>query len=120
MNMTEKDTPFKPSTTQKIFKNAANVQLRGNTYDARHMDSFLGSGFGDRSVQFAEHPHLSGPRNAQSARSSPGGGGGSNMVNFLMSGSSSQIRPSVSFLSMGREEYKQIKYTDEMDGPSPM
>lgn len=118
MNMTEKDTPFKPSTTQKIFKNAANVQLRGSTYDAKHLDKFLGSGFGDKSLQLNEH--TMGGRNAQSARASPGGGGGSNMVNFLMSGSSSQIRPSVSFLSMSRKDYKQIKYTDEMDGPSPM
>ena len=42
------------------------------------------------------------------------------MINFLMSGSSSQIRPSVSFLSMGRKDYKQTKYNDEIDGPSPM
>lgn len=48
--MTENDTPFKPSTTQKIFKNAPNVALRGGTYDAKHLDSFLGSGFGDKSI----------------------------------------------------------------------
>ena len=49
--MTEKDTPFRPTHTQKVFKNAANVQLRGTTYDARHMDKFLESGFGEKSVQ---------------------------------------------------------------------
>ena len=42
------------------------------------------------------------------------------MVNFLISGSSSQIKPSVSFLAMARKDYKQHKYTDEFDGPSPM
>jgi len=49
--MTDKDTPFKPSTTQKIFHNAANVSLRGSTYDALHLDKFLGSNFGERSIQ---------------------------------------------------------------------
>ena len=42
------------------------------------------------------------------------------MVNFLISGSSSQIKPSVSFLAMARKDYKQHQYTDEFDGPSPM
>jgi len=46
--MTEDDTPFRPSKTQLIFKNAANVTLRGNTFDATHMDKFLGSGFGEK------------------------------------------------------------------------
>ena len=52
--MTEMDTPFRPSRTQRIFKNAANVQLRGSTYDAKHMDSFLGSNFGERSIQIGD------------------------------------------------------------------
>lgn len=80
MNMTEDDTPFKPSTTQKIFKNAPNVSLRGGTYDAKHLDSFLGSGFGEKSLQVNS--------GNVSSRPGPGGGGGSNMVNFLISGSS--------------------------------
>ena len=41
-------------------------------------------------------------------------------MNYLITGSSNQIKPSVSFLSLGRKDYKQIKYTDEFDGPSPM
>ena len=48
--MDEKQTPFVPSRTQLIFKNTANLQLRGSTYDAKHLDKFLGSEFGDRSV----------------------------------------------------------------------
>ena len=49
-NMTDDDTPFKLSKTQTLFKNAANVQLRGNTFDATHLDKFLQSGFGERSI----------------------------------------------------------------------
>ena len=112
--MTENDTPFKPNHTQRVFKNAANVQLHGSTYDAKHLDSFLGSGYGEKSIQVAND---GGPG---SARVAPGGGGGSYMMNYLFSGTSSTIKPSVSFMSMGRNDYKEIKYTDEQDGPSPM
>ena len=42
------------------------------------------------------------------------------MMNYLMSGTTNSIKPSVSFISMGRKDYKQIKYTDELDGPSPL
>jgi len=35
-----------------IFKNAANVSLRGSTFDATHMDKFLSSGFGEKSIQY--------------------------------------------------------------------
>jgi len=48
--MTEKDSPFVHNKTQTIFKNAANVQLRGSTFDACHLDKFLSSGFGERSI----------------------------------------------------------------------
>lgn len=100
MKMTEEDTPFKASTTQKIFKNAPNVSLRGATYDAKHLDSFLGSGFGEKSIQVNQ------ANVSSSARPGPGGGGGSNLVNYLITGSSNQIKPSVSFLSLGRKDYK--------------
>lgn len=98
--MTEEDTPFKATTTQKIFKNAPNVSLRGATYDAKHLDSFLGSGFGEKSLQ------VNSGNAPSSSRPGPGGGGGSNLVNYLMSGTSNQIKPSVSFLSLGRQDYK--------------
>ena len=54
------------------------------------------------------------------SRAGPGGGGGSNMMSYLMSGTNNSIKPSVSFISMSRDEYKQIKYYDENDGPSPL
>jgi hypothetical protein len=118
--MTEEETPFKPSRTQKIFKNAANVTLRGTTYDANHLDKFLSSGFGDRSIQIGGDMSTVSPLNTVSARAGPGGGGGSSMMNYLLSGTTNSIKPSVSFISMSRKEYKQNIYTDEVDGPSPM
>jgi hypothetical protein len=46
------------------------------------------------------------PLNTVSARAGPGGGGGSSMMNYLMSGTTNSIKPSVSFISMGRKDYK--------------
>ena len=48
--LTEVNSPFVPTKTQQIFHNSANLQLRGNTYDATHMDKFLSSGFGEKGV----------------------------------------------------------------------
>ena len=39
-----------PTKTQEIFKNSANLQLRGNTYDASHLDRFLNSHYGEKSL----------------------------------------------------------------------
>ena len=47
--MDETQSPFVPSKTQKIFKNVANLSLRGATYDAKHLDNFLSSDYGDKS-----------------------------------------------------------------------
>ena len=88
--MTEDDTPFKPSKTQTIFKNAANVTLRGNTFDATHLDRFLGSNFGERSLQAQIGNQMLNPvRSTVSARTGLGGGGGSNIMNYMGSGHSS-------------------------------
>ena len=120
MAMTEDETPFRPTRTQTIFKNAANVTLRGTTYDARHMDKFLSSGFGERSIQMGDNLAHSFNNTISGGRPGPGGGGGSNMLSYLMSGTTNSIKPSVSFISMSRGEYKQTKYYDENDGPSPL
>lgn len=48
--LTEKDSPFAPTRTQQIFHNTANLSLRGNTYDAKHLDKFLESGYGEKSL----------------------------------------------------------------------
>lgn len=88
--MTEEDTPFRPSKTQTIFKNAANVQLRGSTFDATHMDKFIGSGFGERSIQIGAMESLEQvARNSNRTQSfsgnktGPGGGGGSNLMSYM-------------------------------------
>jgi len=49
-SLDESQTPFVPSKTQSIFKNSANLQLRGNTYDASHLDKFLSSDYGEKSL----------------------------------------------------------------------
>lgn len=41
--LTEKTSPFRETQTRKIFKNTANLSLRGTTFDATHMDRFLNS-----------------------------------------------------------------------------
>ena len=46
--LTEKETPFRDTKTQRIFKNTANLSLRGTTYDARHLDSFLASNYAEK------------------------------------------------------------------------
>ena len=43
--LNEKNSPFRETHTSKVFKNTANLSLRGNTYDATHMDKFLGSAY---------------------------------------------------------------------------
>ncbi len=103
-HMTEDDTPFKPSKTQQIFKNAANVTLRGTTYDARHMDRFLSSNFGEKSIQLGDgspNGSLFQPASV-SGRGGVGGGVAGTYMSYLASGTANSIKPSVSFISMGR------------------
>ena len=83
--------------------------MRGNTYDAKHLDKFLGSNFGEKSIQISETGYAPGHMTGStvSARNAgPGGGGGSNMMNYLLSGTTNTIKPSVSFVCMGRKDYK--------------
>lgn len=57
-SLTEKDTPFRETTASKLFKNTANLSLRGNTYDARHLDRFLQSSYGEKSTQLYNNSSL--------------------------------------------------------------
>jgi hypothetical protein len=41
--LNEKTSPFRDSKTRTVFKNTANLSLRGTTYDATHLDRFLSS-----------------------------------------------------------------------------
>ena len=108
--MTEDDTPFKPTTTQKIFHNAANVSLRGHTYDAKHLDKFLGSNFGERSLQVNESgaPAHGGNSFKKTAASLSYQGRSNTAHRAAISNvmNSANIKPSVAFLSMGRNDYK--------------
>ena len=48
--LTERNSPFVDTKTQRVFKNAANLALRGKTYDALHLDRFLDSQFGEKAL----------------------------------------------------------------------
>jgi hypothetical protein len=114
----EKDTPFRQTKHETLFKNVANVTLKGTTFNATHMDKFLTSGYGEHTYQSAVESKVS-PIDKNTGRTTgPGGGGGSNIMSYLSS--SSQIRPSYSFMGLTREEQKQDKYVDMNSGPSPM
>ena len=125
--MTEEDTPFKPTVSQRIFKNAANVQLRGQTYDARHMDKFLDSNFGERSIQLDANGVPM--QNTMSNMSRIQQGYSAYLTSMkttsnqhaLSSHMSSAIKPSVCFLNLPREASKIVGIPPDMiDGPSPL
>mmetsp|Transcript_33390 Transcript_33390/g.51225 ORF Transcript_33390/g.51225 Transcript_33390/m.51225 type:complete len:142 (+) Transcript_33390:169-594(+) len=86
------------------------------------MDRFLSSNFGEKSIQLGDgSPNGSYFQpGSVSGRGGHGGGVAGTYLSYLASGTANSIKPSVSFISMGRKEYKQTKYTDELDGPSPM
>jgi len=48
-SLNETNTPFVPTKTERIFKNVANLSLRGTTFDAKHLDKFLSSAYGEQS-----------------------------------------------------------------------
>ena len=77
----------------------------------------MGSSFGEKSIQINESQYNN---TISHGKAGPGGGGGSHITKYLIAGNRNSIKPSVSFLSMGRKDYKQVKYTDEFDGPSSM
>ena len=57
--MTEKDSPFVETKTKRIFKDSANVNLRGSTFDALHLDSFIASNYGDKNKNYDLQSKLS-------------------------------------------------------------
>ena len=46
--LTDRNSPFVQTKTQTLFQNSANLQLRGNTFDATHLDQFLAGSFGEK------------------------------------------------------------------------
>ena len=112
----ETNSPFVPTLSQVLFKNTANVQLRGSTYDARHLDKFLGSAYGDksftinnRSRQEVTDLDTSVTRNRSL---------NANLPDYLVN--SHAIKPSVSFLCLGRDRQTFNSYVDLQDGPSSL
>jgi hypothetical protein len=103
--LTEDQTPFRESKHETLFKNVANVTLRGTTFNASHLDKFLNSNYGEKTGQSVMETKVS-PLKEQSFKSvGPGGGGGSNLMSYMST--SNQIRPSYSFMGLSREERKQ-------------
>jgi len=65
------------------------VSLRGNTFDASHLDKFLNSGFGEKSISSHYEDKIIPKTSKLTNRSiGPGGGGGSNIMSYLASNSS--------------------------------
>ena len=98
--MDETQTPFVPSRTQLIFKNTANLQLRGSTYDAKHLDRFLSSEFGDRSVNPERTTRVEGADDLEASvarnRSLH-----QHLPSYLIN--SQAIKPTTSFLNQARD-----------------
>ena len=121
----ETGSPFVESKTQQIFKNVANLSLRGNTYDAKHLDQFLGSGYGEKSFNperqdsFSKSQTLAHYDNQTSdfeASVAKNRSVYSHLPSYLIN--SQAIKPSVSFLNLTRDKMVFNQYVDLQDGPS--
>lgn len=90
--------------------------MRGNTYDAKHLDNFLMSPFGEQSVNIDKierskstlepPPHL---RHRSLYK---------NVPQFSVDHKS--IKPSVSFINLDREQTKFTDFIDLKEGPSSL
>jgi len=58
-SLDEAGSPFKYSRTQRIFKDSANLQLRGATYDAGHLEKFFNSDYGEKSLTMSHYQEMS-------------------------------------------------------------
>lgn len=105
----EKTSPFKDSKTRTIFKNTANLSLRGTTYDAKHMDRFLGTTF---CLTHAPNTNSHNLGSVTTKRSHPSSQQQTNQQT---------VRPSVAFASSPRDKVPlQLTYVDLQDGPSSL
>ncbi len=100
----ERSSPFADTKTQKIFKNTANLTLKGNTYDAIHLDQFLNS-------QYCSKPdsmtHLYQTRKSQGLSQTQSLTGAKKYTL-----NSSMVRPSIAFISQNRDNHSQQIYID--------
>jgi len=108
------NSPFSATKTQKIFKNTANLTLKGSTFDAFHLDSFLHSQYGAKNsgqgTKTTTNASLYGGISRTQAKKAS--------ASYIMGASS--IRPSVAFVSMDRSHPTQSTYVDVYDGPSSL
>jgi hypothetical protein len=98
------------------------LQLRGNTYDAKHLDSFLNSTYGLKSfnanrVDIARRKNGS-PLEQIEEKVKRHHSVLSKLPNYLVDTQS--IKPSVNFLSPGRDSIKFTQFVDLYDGPSSL
>lgn len=87
----------------------ANLNLRGATYDAKHLDKFLGSEYGDRSFNLdrSKGLHNENDLDASVARNRSYI---AHLPDYLVN--SQSIKPSVSFLNLNREKMVFNHYID--------
>ena len=89
---------MKEGKVQQIFKNVANLSLRGSSFDAHHLDRFLNSPFGERSfsIECAAKADVTKKREKD------------------------EIVPSFIFRNLPRDKMVFDKYVDLKDGPSSL
>ena len=104
-------SPFTDTKAQKIFKNTANLTLKGNTFDANHLDSFLSS-------QYCSKPESTTFKRSLMHINDSRGTSQKKGISYTLS--SSMVRPSVAFISLNREAQTQPIYIDQYDGPSSL
>jgi hypothetical protein len=110
----ETTSPFSDSHSQHIFKNTANLQLRGNTFDAKHLDNFLDSVYGERAIYVNSRKAIKGPEDSiEKSRSLT-----QNLPSYMVS--TSGIKPTTSFLSQERDKIQFQDYVDLYSGPSSL
>ena len=118
-----------------IFQNAANLQLRGNTYDAFHLDKFLNSGYGEKSLN---HNTIANYKQQQSKLMEPSIASSTLSQDYSTrlnqssvvakspqnsttgSAGAIKVKPSVSFMTLSREQIKMNHFVDLDDGPIPV
>lgn len=135
-SLNEKTSPFRETHTRKVFKNTANLSLRGTTYDATHMDKFLGSQYCNLNVNatatnkdynanksLTAHSASNVNHRSSSINNKLANDNSNNAKSLLKSymTTSNTIRPSVAFTSSSRDQVPRVlTYVDLYDGPSSL
>ena len=117
----ETNSPFRDTKAQKIFRNVANYQLTGNTYDAKHLDQFLNSSFGDNSPKRTKRK-TEDLLNSNSKQALETVNRHKSVMARLPSylTDPSAIKPSISFRTIERNKVKFTQFVDLQDGPSSL